>query len=96
MLSKKGLYTSRIWHLGLICDPDQDWGCKSRLWLSFESSWLFFHFFYSALSREVFMLHVRAWCTAEKGGGFAPTTEPTETVHGCLHGLSQEKAESWA
>lgn len=65
MLSKKGLYTSSFWYLGLICDPDLDWGCKSSLWLSFESSWFFFHFFCSELSKEIFMSHVCAWCTTK-------------------------------
>lgn len=69
MLSKKVLYTLSFWYLGLICDPDLDWGCKSRLWLSFESSWLFFHFFYSKLSEKIFMtqVHARARQKSEVG-----------------------------
>lgn len=98
MLSKKGLYTVSFWYLGLICDPDLDWGYKSRLWLSFESSWLFFHFFYSELNKEIFVSHLCAWCKAEEQGGFAPMTEQTEPMHGSphLHSFSQAKVESWA
>lgn len=61
---QEGLVYFKLWYLGLICDPDVDWACKSRLWLSFEANWIFFHFFYSELNKEIFMSHVHAWCTA--------------------------------
>lgn len=96
MLSKKGFYTSCIWYLGLICDPDLDWGCKSRLRLSFVS-----FFFYSAQGEVMLRLHMHAWCTAEETGS-GSSDRATGALPGCPHSyvcplsLSQTKVERWA